>query len=135
MPFRSALSLRVQERWKQGKQHTEQQDTAVPQTRLGPPLNIFPNNAKENSNRDGALASALFQHIPWDIRYMILIQAWGERIVYLDLEYGLPTNNPRLYPDEANPDSPGSRYRDYVRKRPRKFRVGAMGWLRSCRQA
>lgn len=130
--------------------------------------------------------STFFQRLPPDVRRLILIEAVGDRIMHIDLQYGPPSatvhaplstqtalhtlrqyyqsrrwqwygcvchrdpewrvRNSRIggntisEPKTDNclkeDDQPSSRACDsWSGQRPSKCHVGAMGWLRTCRQA
>lgn len=106
-----------------------------PEMTLGPRLDIYP----EGNNRiDATGESAFFQRLPPDIRRMILIEAWGEDVVYVDLLYGSPSKDTPLFPDEDGISVSASwlgRSNYWTGETPLEFYVGAVGWLRSCRQA
>lgn len=170
----------------------DQQEQEAPPVPFPPitPTQRLDTFADRGDQPDAVAASGFFQRLPPDVRRMILIAAWGDRTVHVDLRHGLPlVEDARAHGNEAaarwhetavtSPewrwygcvchqfaprrlrtstirsarqesfvyrpcldvcvlfqDNPSSPCCDrWAGEKPGKCRVGAMGWLRSCRQA
>lgn len=101
---------------------------------------------------DATAGSLFFERLPADVRRMILIEAFGDRSMHAQLQMVNPLWRGYIPLELGSTEAqqlpemvPGSKWQWFGRacnrgqapwrRKSRDLRVGALGWLQTCRQA